>query len=102
MKFELVKTQENSDATSNYNIIMPNDTTVEDFCNTVLGRSVQMQEHGSVYISTKEDLWHAVICKYYFSVMEFNTDYQNYKDKIIKSAWANGGYGAMSYWLTLV
>lgn len=103
MRLHFEKTQENGDATSNYNVTW-NETeiTVDDFCDAVLGHSVQQPEWGKIYISEPGDHWHATICEYDRSVMEFQNDYFDYKNKKVVSAWANGGWGAMSYWLTVM
>lgn len=101
MKLCFEKIQENGDATSSYDVTFYREATVDDFCDAVLARSIQQQEQGKIYISEPGDPWHATISEFQYSVMEFFPDYEKYQNKIVKSAWANGRYGAMTYWITL-
>lgn len=102
MKLRFEKTQENGDATSNYDVTFYGEATVDDFCDAVLAHSVQQPERGKIYISEPGDPWHATICEYSHSVMEFQNDYFDYKNRKVVSARANGGWGAMDYWLTVM
>lgn len=101
MKLRFIKTGEHSDATTGYKLEFPEGTTVNDFCDAVLARSLQNNERGEIYLSVPGDPWHATISKFQHSIMEFPLDYDTYRDKIVKSARANGGWGAMTYWITV-
>ena len=102
MKIKFNKTQENGDATSNYNITWDEmEATVEDICDAVLAHAIQARERGDIYVSMPSDRWHGHIADYSNSIMEFHDAYFDYKNRKVHSIWANGGWGAMSYYLTL-
>lgn len=102
MKLYFNKTQENGDATCNYNVTWSElEATVDDICDAVLAHAIQTRERGDIYVSIPEDRWHGDIADYSNSVMEFHDAYFDFKDRKVRSIWANGGWGAMSYYLTL-
>lgn len=102
MRLNFEKTQENGDATCNYIVTWSElGATVDDICDAVLAHSMQANERGDIYISTSTNCWHAQVCEYQTSVMEFHDAYFDYKDRKVHRIWANGGWGAMSYYLTL-
>ena len=89
MKF--IKTQENGDATSNYNVITDKKTVIE-FLYELRKETKINQEWGDVYISPYIKI--ATYKHGYFNFTENLLDYQYHK---IKRVWANGGWGLMSY-----
>ena len=102
MRLNFEKTQENGDATCNYNVTWSElSATVDDICDAVLAHAVQATERGDIYVSTPSDRWHGHIADYSNSIMEFHDAYFDYKNRKVHSIWANGGWGAMSYYLTL-
>lgn len=103
MRLNFEKTQENGDATSNYNVTWTDlEATVDDICDAVLAHSIQSNDRrGDIYISTLKDAWHAKVCEYSGSIMEFHDGYFEYKNHKVRRIWANGGWGAMTYYLTL-
>ena len=102
MRIKFNKTQENGDATSNYNITWgETEATVDDICDAVLAHAIQAKERGDIYVSIPEDRWHGHIADYSNSTMEFHDAYFDFKNRKVRSIWANGGWGAMSYYLTL-
>ena len=102
MKLNFKKTQENGDATCNYNVTWSElGATVDDICNAVLAHAIQAKEHGDIYISMPSSRWHGHIADYSNSVMEFHDAYFDYKNRKVHSIGANGGWGLMSYYLIL-
>ena len=102
MRIKFNKTQENGDATSNYDITWDElEATVDDICNAILAHAIQAKERGDIYVSMPGDPWHGHIAEYSNSVMEFHDAYFDFKDRKIYRIWANGGWGVMSYYLTL-
>lgn len=96
------KINKNNRADRNYTVTFSEyEETVSDFCDAVLSRSIQLLEQGRIYISKSQDLWHAAICQYNYSVMEFENAYSDYKDRKIISAKANSGFGTTDYFLTV-
>lgn len=93
------KTQENGDATSNYNITT-SANTVREFVYEVIEYMQKHNEWGSVFISTSESTWHAKLITYSHSKVDFLSDYGRYCNKHIERIWANGGWGAMTYFIT--
>ena len=102
MRINFEKTQENGDATCNYNVTWSElGATVDDICDAVLAHAIQAKERGDIYVSMPNDRWYGHIANYFNSIMEFHDAYFVFKDRKVHRIWANGGWGAMSYYLTL-
>ena len=102
MRIKFNKTQENSDATNDYNVTWDEmEVTVDNICDAVLAHAIQTKERGKIYISIPSDPWYGYVADYFHSVMEFHDAYFDFKHRKVHRIWANGGYGAMSYYLTL-
>lgn len=93
------KTQENGDATSNYNITT-SAKTVREFVYEVIEHAHEKREWGSIFISTSKNIWHARLINYTHSKVDFLNSYSSYCNKPIERVWANGGWGAMTYFIT--
>lgn len=82
MRIKFNKTQENSDATSNYDVTWDElEATVDDICDAVLAHAIQMKERGDIYVSMPGDPWHGHIADYSNSVMEFHDAYSDFKNR---------------------
>ena len=103
MKFEFVKTQENGDATSNYIVMIQEGINVDTFLDEILYRNLKMTspDRGQVYVCGDTSIWDHKIAEFDGQYMEFLMDYFDFKERKIQNVRANGGWGAMSYYLTL-
>ena len=105
MEFRLVKTQENGDATCNYDVILPQPVPLKDLLMSLIHHDEReffiridlwpfdhSASHGMELHRHKEDnSW------YIESGVEW---YLKMKNCLVESCWANGGYGQMGYHLT--
>lgn len=88
--------KDNSDATSNYDIILDKPYTVGEFVKEVLTR----EEWGDIRIKLTDSWFDGPRLEYrHDRVIGGNLD--GYLNKTIKTVFANGGWSAMSYWITL-
>lgn len=100
IKFKHLK--DNSDATSNFDIILDKPYTVGEFIDEVL--STRKNEWGDIWIQLK-DGWRVMLDPF----LEYRhgqiTDKFHWEDYLleqsIKSVFANGGWSAMTYWIKL-
>ena len=93
---EFIKTQENGDATSNYNIITDKKTVIE-FLYELRKEVKTKQEWGDVHVG-----FYKKIATYERNgAFHFTEDLNEYSNKPIKRVWANGGWGLMSYYIII-
>ena len=79
------------DATANYDVRISNGMTVMEFCN-----QINEDEWGSIDVNDE------TLANYYYGGKFRIADNNLFKKvwmKRVKSAWANGGYGMMDYYL---
>ena len=102
MNFEFVKTRDNGDATSNYDIKGKFPVRFEEFFKTILNEtnSFLVSFHDAENWTTlkveavkRNDNW-------YYKEKKPEDFMEQYKDKLITKVWANGGYGQISYFCT--
>lgn len=93
------KTQENGDATSNYNITTPA-KTVREFVYEVIEYMQKHNEWGSIYAFVPEKSGYITLVDYSRFKVDFSYSYGSYCNKPIERIWANGGWGLMSYYIT--
>lgn len=92
---EFKKTQENGDATCNYEIITDKKTVLEFLYE--LRKQVRLnQEWGDIYITP-----YSKIAGYNHGSFHFTDLLLDYRNSKIKRVWANGGWGLMSYYITI-
>lgn len=92
---EFKKTQENGDATCNYTIITDKETVLEFLYE--LRKHVKFNEEwGDIYITPYKK-----IAGYSHGSFHFTDALLDYKDSKIQYIWANGGWGLMSYYITI-
>jgi hypothetical protein len=93
------KTQENGDATSNYDITT-SANTVREFVYEVIEYMQKHDEWGSIYVFVSKNSGYITLVDYSRFKVDFSNSYGSYCNKLIKRIWANGGWGAMSYYIT--
>jgi hypothetical protein len=93
------KTQENGDATSNYNITT-SAKTVREFVHEVIEYMQKHNEWGSIYVFVPENSGYITLVDYSRFKVDFSYSYGSYCNKPIERIWANGGWGLMSYHIT--
>ena len=93
------KTQENGDATSNYNITT-SAKTVREFVYEVIEYMQERDEWGGIYALVSKNSGYITLVDYSRFKVNFLNSYSSYCDKPIERVWANGGWGAMSYYIT--
>jgi hypothetical protein len=99
IKFKHLK--DNSDATSNFDVILDKPYTVGEFINEIL--STRKDEWGDIWIQLK-DIWSIIDPHIEYNHGEITDKFQ-WEDWVlepyIKSVFANGGWSAMTYWIRL-
>ena len=93
------KTQENGDATSNYNITT-SAKTVKEFVHEVIEYMEKHNEWGSIHVSMGKSTGYITLVNYSRFKIDFLNSYIRYCNKSIDRIWANGGWGLMSYYIT--
>ena len=93
------KTQENGDATSNYNITT-SANTVREFVHEVIEYMQKHNEWGSIYAFSSKNSGYITLVDYSRFKVNFLNNYGSYCNKPIGRIWANGGWGTMSYYIT--
>ena len=97
---EFKKTQENSDATCNYNITT-SAKRVREFVYEVIEYMQKHDEWGSIYALVSKNSGYVALVDYSRFKISFSNNYGSYCDKSIKRIWANGGWGLLSYYITI-
>ena len=93
------KTQENGDATSNYNITT-SAKTVREFVYEVIEYMQEHDEWGSIDVFMPKNSGYITLVDYSRFKVNFSTSYGRYRNNPIERIWANGGWGAMTYFIT--
>ena len=93
------KTQENGDATSNYNITT-SANTVREFVYEVIEYMQKHNEWGNIYAFSSKNSGYITLVDYSRFKVNFSNSYSSYCNKPIERIWANGGWGTMSYYIT--
>lgn len=96
---EFIKTQENGDATSNYNITTSTNT-VREFVYEVIEYMQKHNEWGNIYVFSSKHSGYITLVDYSRFKVNFSNSYGSYSNKLIERIWANGGWSAMSYYIT--
>ena len=92
------KTQENGDATSNYNITT-SAKTVREFVYEVIEYMQKHNEWGSIDAFASKNSGYITLVDYSRFKVNFSNSYSSYCNKPIERIWANGGWGTMSYYI---
>lgn len=92
-------TQYNGDATANYDVVFTPGMTFAGFLNEVLGKD----NWGDIHLCGISEGWPPTVVEYsreHFEVKDQEL-FHKYLTTPLKSVWANGGWGSMSYFVTL-
>ena len=94
--FKFKHLKDNSDATSNYDIILDKPYTVKELVQEVLTRD----EWGYIHIKLTDSWFGGPRLEYYHDTV-VDGSLRGYLYKTIDRIFANGGWSSMDYWITL-
>lgn len=107
MNYKYIKTQDNGDATSNYNIVGKYPITFCEFARWVLENEnsfrVNFRATNECYggwLGNKLEVEKHTNGKWYWTKQEPENWFNEIANKNITKCWANGGWGQMSYFCT--
>lgn len=102
MKYKHIRTKENGDATSNYDIVGEFPIRLLDFMLAITedSNSFRIEFHDAKNWTTSKVEVKERDGEWYITEETLNDFMKRYKDKMVVKCWANGGYGQMSYFCT--